>query len=769
MAPVDHVELPLVDPTNTAIIGSLRISVLGRDRNPTVPPLLDLRADPPTTLEPVQLVEGVEYRYEVDLPGPVRIEPDDLISADDASGRTGRLRPREHTGRLPIGIVVGGRRLDEVAVEVRSKKLGYLDDYRNMLEDIANVATELVLRRFAATEQRLRPDTLGDPHGLHAQFRLVRAMLMGTRLRGALAVVLARPHVEWREYPETVLPGQPLRATSRVARLIAKPGPKQPWPGREPLMRPADLERLRHEETTDSIPNRFVRFVLEEWRAVTWRLRDALLAEKTGTDRRIPAAVNRGLRETEEVDAVLNDLLRHPVLRNVEDLVRFPVGNQVLERRPGYRELFEAFLLSQVGAQLEWQGGEDVYGAGQRDVATLYEYWVFLRLAGIVARLSGQELDVESLVRSTTTGVDFALRRGRRAAVRALVARLGRRMALDLVYERSYELGDGTWSRSMRPDCSLEVRLLEPAGAWTTPVRLHFDAKYRVERAVDALGEETTRVPPADITKMHAYRDAILGAVGAYAVYPGADVEVLRKHGELLPSLGAFPLKPGPDREGIGEEAIVRFLDDVIVHLANQASAHERARYWESVSYTEEGFGGPQRVVPWWSRPPADLRALFVRDIDGLEDWAHEHRCWPVPSRPGGGLGLEIGELDVSELVVCDGAGVVRAAYRVEGEARLVSGASSASFALEGAGVRGARYQVNGEAGFVHGGVGSVNTALGVGLFLGVPIGDSLDLPAWLVGLDLGPLFGLDLGPLFEAGARRAIATRWLDVLRRFV
>jgi len=33
-----------------------------------------------------------------------------------------------------------------------------------------------------------------------------------------------------------------------------------------------------------------------------------------------------------------------------------------------------------VASKLSWQGGDDVYGAGQRDVATLYEYWAFLSL-----------------------------------------------------------------------------------------------------------------------------------------------------------------------------------------------------------------------------------------------------------------------------------------------------------------------------------------------------------------------------------------------------
>ena len=29
---------------------------------------------------------------------------------------------------------------------------------------------------------------------------------------------------------------------------------------------------------------------------------------------------------------------------------------------------------------LKWEGGENVYGAGMRNVSTLYEYWLFFEL-----------------------------------------------------------------------------------------------------------------------------------------------------------------------------------------------------------------------------------------------------------------------------------------------------------------------------------------------------------------------------------------------------
>ena len=68
-------------------------------------------------------------------------------------------------------------------------------------------------------------------------------------------------------------------------------------------------------------------------------------------------------------------------------------------------------------------------------------------------------------------------------------------------------------------------------------VHVHFDAKYRVERLRDLLGdskddedfekgaapkdEVPTVAKYSDLMKMHAYRDAVRRTAGAYVLYPG--------------------------------------------------------------------------------------------------------------------------------------------------------------------------------------------------------------------------------------------------------
>lgn len=55
----------------------------------------------------------------------------------------------------------------------------------------------------------------------------------------------------------------------------------------------------------------------------------------------------------------------------------------MLQRKAGYRELLHVWLQFHVGAQLAWDGGREVWQGGARNVATLYEYWLFFQLEAL--------------------------------------------------------------------------------------------------------------------------------------------------------------------------------------------------------------------------------------------------------------------------------------------------------------------------------------------------------------------------------------------------
>jgi hypothetical protein len=126
-----------------------------------------------------------------------------------------------------------------------------------------------------------------------------------------------------------------------------------------------------------------------------------------------------------------------------------------------------------------------------------------------------------------------------------------------------------------------------------------------------------------DLLKMHAYRDAIHRSAGAYVLYPGDSNEQCKKFHELLPGLGAFGLRPAGDGNSLGTDSLTAFLNDVISHVASQATQHERNRFWERRSFSgSPPAEGNVPAVSFLQAPPADTKVLlgYVKSA--------EHRSW---------------------------------------------------------------------------------------------------------------------------------------------
>ena len=697
MARVEKAVVPIKD-RNGRTWGHITIHLLPDDGTADPAPLLDRSGDP--ELEPgmasVQLLEGHEYRYAFELdsdapPGPVSTDRPEIFRPDTSSGQTGRIRPGLYTGTLPVNVCVGGRHLGSFELEVRARKLDYLSHYKWMLRDLADVFAEAIMRRFAPTEARFtfRPD--GDAPTLYQRFAFLRSLIDGEVLESAITQILSNPHREWREEHEFRPAGQPIPSGPTVARAVTRAGPRVPWrvSNRVAMLDslPARMPVERAFETYDTLPNRFVKHVLLQWRNMVAAIAQALAQAQDS------AAVRRGLTETEAVLQHLDEVLAQPLFREVGPLTQAPGSNQVLQKRAGYRDIYRLYVQSELAAMLAWSGGEDVYRAGQKDVAMLYEYWVFVQLVQIVSGLCNEPLSPEQLLEEGPDGLDLRLKRGTQKVLSGKVTRRGRTMDLELWYNRTFAPGEhhGSWTRRLRPDCSLRIRFRGYGG--TDELWLHFDAKYRVETLLEIFGSDgaspeaetetgdggSNALPVAeDLLKMHAYRDAIRRTSGAYVIYPGTEDRVHYRYHEILPGLGAFALRPTSDGAADGAEAIRRFILDVLDHVATQVSQHERYRYWEDTVFRDNAPGSWARevpAVPFLTRPPADTRVLlgYVRDPDhykwivstGLYNMRADDRTGSV------GLGSE--QL-AAEIVVLYGQELAQASlWRVTGDPRLLT------------------------------------------------------------------------------------------------
>jgi predicted component of viral defense system (DUF524 family) len=72
--------------------------------------------------------------------------------------------------------------------------------------------------------------------------------------------------------------------------------------------------------------------------------------------------------------------LNHPFFNEIQRPVTLKLNSPALQRKSGYREILNAWLQYDLASKLIWKGGDDVYKAGKRDIAILYEYWLFFEL-----------------------------------------------------------------------------------------------------------------------------------------------------------------------------------------------------------------------------------------------------------------------------------------------------------------------------------------------------------------------------------------------------
>jgi hypothetical protein len=173
---------------------------------------------------------------------------------------------------------------------------------------------------------------------------------------------------------------------------------------------------------------------------------------------------------------------------------------------------------------------------------------------------------------------------------------------------------------------------------------------------------------------MHTYRDAIVRAVGAFIIFPGTQPVTREQYGEVLPGLGAFPLRPS--RGGAeGADAVRSFLARAFDHIATQTTKHERARYWRDLAIAGPATTAQRDAVEFLRAPPADTPVLlgYVKS-PAHHAWIETCRLYNLRADPErrGAVGLRGPELSAELAVLYGHLGAGPALFRVVDEPRVL-------------------------------------------------------------------------------------------------
>jgi predicted component of viral defense system (DUF524 family) len=574
----------------------------------------------------VQLRESERYEYRVeyisDSSADLRLRLGLKLATrwpslrENGKPDAGLIETRSFCGTLLLELVEGDASdmsLPAVAsalLDVRSLKLDYRTEYRGMLRRLSKEMAELVADARSSAKAGFRStfEDRTDAGWLQIQLELLRETLDSADFSAALQRILSFPHERLSTVSDSVSTNRPIRWTPSAVRQLVTSNPRRDVPASHPLRTQLGLasvaERVlvpRKSRDLDTLENRFVKFALGEFRAF---LTHAQGVFESCAGWGASAALSRRLAATVE------DWLGRSLFREVGEMRFAPLGSPVLQRKAGYREVLRWWLRFRTAAELSWEGGEELFHAGQRDVASLYEYWLFFELLGWFCQKcrGGDRPAVEELIEGLEEGSPN-LRLRKRMELGPFVgtfAGQSRRLNARFAYNRRFEVtqdrhAGGSWTRRLHPDYTLTFwpEDLSEADAERQEllVHVHFDAKYRVENieglfgadgADDADDEVEGNYKRQDLLKMHAYRDAIKRSQGAYVLYPGrANVAVnLKGFHEILPGLGAFGVAPDENGVAQGLESLEKFLNEMLAHLGNRTTAQERVSYHVAESYT---------------------------------------------------------------------------------------------------------------------------------------------------------------------------------------
>lgn len=606
----------MLDHLNISIIGkhgSVKLLVYPQSSNAKV----FEEVDPQDGESRWQLVEGQEYEYAFE--GDYHFKEHELVRPSKSSPSRGWIKTGIYVGCLTLTVTNDAGFEAEVCFEVRSVKMDYRTDYKTMLHDITSHFTDLVMMQGAPVTQRFEVDPNENSNTLYQQFAFMRSLVDSDEFEEALNKILFNPIHKWTGTTIEKDICSVKRLGRQELKQIASNKNRLPLGegksiGDNITSVPRRLSVSYKKDTVDVAENRFVKFVLQSFSSFC------------STIQQCKNASPRLKTEAELTANKLTGWLSRDFFLDVSDLQTMTLNSPALQRKEGYREVLQAWMMSKLAAQITWKGGVNVYQAGKRNVAALYEYWVFFKLLDIVKETFHLELkedDEKKLVKTDKDHINLELKQGHTKMIGGQFREASRTLNVRLYYNRTFSTSDqleksGSWTTAMRPDYTLSIwpGNIEEAEAEEQDliVHIHFDAKYKLNRILlnekepdethtfededadlseedllmnqEKREEEKGIYKRVDLLKMHAYKDAIRRTSGAYILYPGSENKKLIGFHEVLPGLGAFCLSPNNIEKDSKE--IEHFLHDILEHMLNRASQRERMSYHTYEIYNSE-------------------------------------------------------------------------------------------------------------------------------------------------------------------------------------
>lgn len=498
------------------------------------------------------------------------------------------FNPKEYLGSVDLAFWSDSR---EFSVEIESRKLNYRSEYAAILHQIAQFHIDLIHEIGSPSSTTLSWNVRSNASLLNSYFHLRRLMkpdgiplAIAQILRSPISVLsidrlIVPPHLAQKISPADVSRFQ--------ASLNFHPNGalSERFRGMSPSRLPIRSKRV----TFDAPENSYVKSFLTE-------LNSLLIDMESTAKRERKSAIARDVAEwREDVD----EWLSHQIWNSVRVSRDASDNSQKLQRRVGYRDVLRADNELRQALELPLDTSttesDDRVPGDPKAVHTLYEYWCYLIIRRALSRLYGADkLKAAPLIDKPNNRLSLTISKTQdRPDAYWSAIQAGTPVEIFLFFQRSFsnEPNDdwgawsGSYSQEFDPDISIALRCRDITH-W-----ILFDAKYRSTTNSNNEDSENSTAPASfkkdDLSKMHTYRDAILGVRGAYILYPGPGTEnggrffvrqpISDRTAHAFPGVGAISMRPMS--ETADEQFLEHFMSAAVVAIAQGSHYTEESGF----------------------------------------------------------------------------------------------------------------------------------------------------------------------------------------------
>ncbi|MDW0111141.1 restriction endonuclease-like protein [Sporosarcina aquimarina] len=467
---------------------------------------------------------------------------------------TGTLHFRNEVGLTSFEIRGEGNRvLLTVILEVYPTKLDYKNDYKKLLdevnEEIYNLAYHFIKRTYLYGSAKIyKEPSLSEFYRLfdHHFEQYKRSINQIERFSHQN---LIKNYIEVRGSQLRRPDLESLNYLRRNASKFEEVPNGITIEGRTVMPSKGIMQRKEH--TADTYENRYVKWTMSR---ISARLKEL--------KRVLEAAYFKGYGKLDtellcKIDGMIEWIdkkQKNTFWKQIGVLDR-SVTSLVLQMAAGYRTVLQVYTTISKSIVLQGQ----IYKMSIKDIATLYEYWTFLKLG----RLLDEKCTPisQDIVKVNTDGLFVNLDKSRTAERKYIHPVTNEEITLKYQFDTN---SNRVPTVQQKPDSMLSIG----KKGKTYQYQYIFDAKYRLDL------ETYTDMPGPmqdDINTMHRYRDSIVvhtgdryerTAFGAYVLFPWFDEQKYESH-PLYRSIetvniGAFPFLPNTT------SLVSRFIDNLL-------------------------------------------------------------------------------------------------------------------------------------------------------------------------------------------------------------